>query len=96
MSERLWTTRRTADYLGIRPETLLKWDKDPSKPVRGFRISSNALRWDPDEIEAFVRGTREGPSERGEVSPAPGLDPALGLVSQASPAPLGGEDARRS
>ncbi len=57
MSDRLLTTREAAAYLCIRPETLLAWDR--SGKLRGYRISSNALRWNPDEIDAFLRGTRE-------------------------------------
>ena len=80
MSERLLTTREAAAYLHIRPETLLAWDR--SGKLRGYRISSNALRWNPAEIEAFLRGTREGPGTRGEVSPAPSALPTRGVVSQ--------------
>lgn len=97
MSDRLnlLTTREAAAYLHVRPETLLAWDR--SGKLRGFRISSNALRWDPAEIDAFLRDTREdGPGARGEVSPAPSGIPTRGLVSQASPAPSGGEHASRS
>jgi Helix-turn-helix domain len=86
VSERLLTTREAAEYLHIRPETLLAWDR--SAKLRGYRISSNALRWDPDEIERFLLSTREdGPGARGEVSPAPSAVPTRSLVSQLSPAP---------
>jgi hypothetical protein len=95
VSDRLLTTREGAEYLHVRPETLLSWDR--SGKLRGYRISTNALRWDPDEIEAFLRGTREdGPGARGEVSPAPSAVPTRGVVSQPSPAPSGGEHASRS
>ena len=95
VSKRLLTTREAADYLHVRPETLLAWDR--TGKLRGYRISSNALRWDPNEIEAFLRGTREdGPGVRGEVSPAPNAVPTHPVVSRLSPAPIGGEDASRS
>jgi excisionase family DNA binding protein len=95
VSEPLLTTREAAAYLHVRPETLLAWDR--SGKLRGYRISSNALRWDPDEIEAFLRRTREdGPEARGEVSPAPSAVPTRGVVSTLSPAPSGGEHASRS
>ena len=95
VSERLLTTREAAQYLHVRPETLLAWDR--AGKLRGYRISSNALRWDPDEIDAFLRGTREdGPGTRGEVSPTPNVVPTRGLVSRLSPTPVGGEDASRS
>ena len=58
MTERLLTTREAAEYLHIRSETLLAWDR--SGKLRGYRISSNALRWDPDEIEAFLRAHAGG------------------------------------
>lgn len=52
----LWTTREVADYLNVSPETVLRWHRRGK--LRGFAISSNALRFDEDEIRAWLEGTR--------------------------------------
>lgn len=52
----LWNTRQVADFLGVSPETVLRWHR--SGKLRGFPISTNALRFDPDEVRAWVAGTR--------------------------------------
>jgi len=87
MSARLLTTREAAEYLRIRPETLLAWDR--SGKLRGFRISTNALRWNPDEIAAFLRGTREeGPSAAEEVAPVPFQSPDPRRILTTAPVPV--------
>jgi hypothetical protein len=79
----LLTTREAAAILHIRPETLLAWDR--SGKLRGYRISSNALRWDPAEIADFLRGTREGPSMEEEVAAihfqSPGPGPSIPIAA---------------
>ena len=89
----LLTTREAAAILHIRPETLLSWDR--SGKLRGFRISSNALRWDPQEIADFLRGTREGPSVEEEVAAihfqSPDPPPSIPIAAIHN---SGGENAR--
>jgi excisionase family DNA binding protein len=88
----LLTTREAADFLHLRPETLLRWHE--SGKLRGFRISTRALRFDPDDIEAFLQGTREGPGAGGEAPTAPSKRPAGDVVLQAPTVPIeGGEGA---
>jgi excisionase family DNA binding protein len=52
----LLTTREAAKLLHLRPETLLRWHE--SGKLRGFRISSRALRFDPDELDDFLERSR--------------------------------------
>lgn len=93
MTQRLLTTREAADYLHVRPETLLAWDR--TGKLRGYRISSNALRWDPDEIEAFLRATREdGPSAEEEVAAIQLLPDPSPSITGAAIHNRGGDDAR--
>ena len=52
----LWTTREVAEYLHVSPETVLRWNR--AGKLRGFPIASNALRFDPDEVRAWLEGCR--------------------------------------
>jgi excisionase family DNA binding protein len=56
MSDRLLTTRELASYLGVSPETVLRRWRAGELP--GFRIASNALRFDPDEVRAWLERCR--------------------------------------
>lgn len=58
MTGRLLTTRQLADYLGVSPETVLRRWRAGELP--GFRIGSNALRFDPEEIAVWLEGRRGG------------------------------------
>ena len=53
----LWTTRQVATFLNVSPETVLRWHRSGKLPG-GFPISTNALRFDPDEVRAWLEGTR--------------------------------------
>jgi len=48
----LLTTRQVAERLNLSPETILRRVRAGELPA--FRIASNALRFDPDAIEAFL------------------------------------------
>ena len=56
---RLLTTQQVADRIGITTATVLRRVDDGKLPA--FRIASNALRFDPDEVDAFLEGTRTVP-----------------------------------
>ncbi len=56
MSDRLLTTRRVADFLGLSPETVLRRWRAGELP--GYRLASNVLRFRELEIEAWLEGTR--------------------------------------
>jgi excisionase family DNA binding protein len=49
---RLLTTRDVSEWLGLSPETILRRVRAGELPA--FRIASNALRFDPDAIDAFL------------------------------------------
>jgi excisionase family DNA binding protein len=56
MSGRLLTTREVANLLGLSSATVLRRWRAGELP--GFRIASNCLRFDPDELEAWLRSRR--------------------------------------
>jgi excisionase family DNA binding protein len=58
----LWTTAETAAYLNVSPETILRWHR--AGKLRGFPISTNAIRFDADEVRAWLEGRRADFSER--------------------------------
>lgn len=62
MTGRLLTTRELAAYLGVSPETVLRRWRAGELP--GFRIASNALRFDPDEVRDWLEGRRGRPNGR--------------------------------
>jgi excisionase family DNA binding protein len=65
---RLLTTRQVADLLAVNPETILRrWRRGE---IPGYRIASNALRFDEAEIRAWLEGTRAAP--RGTLVPIDG------------------------
>jgi excisionase family DNA binding protein len=57
VTEPLLTARQVGAWLGMSAETVLrKWRRGE---IPGYRISSNALRFDRREIEAWLAGRRE-------------------------------------
>ena len=57
----LLTTRDVATYLGVSCETILRWHRAGKLPG-GYRLGSNVLRFDEDEVQAWLNQTRsDGP-----------------------------------
>jgi excisionase family DNA binding protein len=56
--ERLLTARQVAERLGLSVETILRWHRSGKLPG-GRRLGSNVLRFDRQELEAWLDGTRE-------------------------------------
>lgn len=58
----LWTTREVAEFLNVSPETVLRryraFQRGEAHGLPGFPIGSNAIRFDPDEVRAWLSGTR--------------------------------------
>jgi excisionase family DNA binding protein len=73
VNQRLLTTRDVAELLGLSPEAVLRrWR---AGEIPGFRLASNVLRFDEEEIGAWLNSLRSGPrysrgqnNELGEVA----------------------------
>jgi excisionase family DNA binding protein len=87
VSDRLLTARELADYLGLKPATILdKWERGE---LPGFKFG-RAVRFDLEEVLAV--GKRPGAG--GEAPATPRDRPASGVVSLTPATPnRGGEDA---
>jgi excisionase family DNA binding protein len=55
---RLLTTREVATLLAVSPETILRRARAGELPA--FRIASNALRFRPEDVEAFLERATVG------------------------------------
>jgi excisionase family DNA binding protein len=63
VSERLLRTRDVAELLDVSCETVLRWHRNGRLPG-GHRLNgTNVLRFDADELETWLAGTRE-PQDR--------------------------------
>lgn len=49
----LWNPRQVAEFLNVSPETVLRWHRSGKLPG-GHRLSSNVLRFDRDELDAWL------------------------------------------
>jgi excisionase family DNA binding protein len=63
---RLLTTREVAERLGVTPETVLVWVETRGLPA--LRLTSRAIRFDEDELEAWKAEHATGAANR-EVLP---------------------------
>jgi excisionase family DNA binding protein len=80
MPGRLLTTREVADRLALSPATVLRRWRAGELP--GFRLASNVLRFDADELDAWLSDRRVGASPR--VPNAIEEEPRMRRVSHAS------------
>ena len=64
MSDRLLTTREVAELLRVSKETTLRWHRSGKLPG-GRRLGSNVLRFNRDELEAWLEAQREPPEVAG-------------------------------
>ena len=58
MNRRLLTTREVAELLSVSPETVLRRWRSGELP--GFRLATNVLRFDADELDAWLEQRRQG------------------------------------
>jgi len=58
VTDRLLRTRDVAELLDVSVETVLRWHRSGKLPG-GRRLGANVLRFDRDELEAWLDGTRE-------------------------------------
>ena len=54
---RLLTTRQVSELLAVSPATVLRLWRRGELP--GYRLASNVLRFDPDEVAAWLEARRE-------------------------------------
>ena len=54
----LLTTRDVAERLGVSPATVLRRWRSGDLP--GYRLAENCLRFDPDELDAWLELRRRG------------------------------------
>jgi excisionase family DNA binding protein len=79
VSGRLLTARVVADQLGVSIETVLRWARRGDIP--SVQLSTRAIRFREDELEAWLQGRNRATPARGDVSPPPaGRRPAASLV----------------
>lgn len=66
---RRWvSTRSAAAHVGIHPEVLRRWARQPGKHAwlpRPIRVG-NIFRWDIDALEAALAGLDDQPQEHGD------------------------------
>ena len=57
MTDRLLTTREVGELVGLSTETILRrWR---SGEIPGFRLASNVLRFDPGDVEAWLKDCKQ-------------------------------------
>jgi excisionase family DNA binding protein len=91
MTRRLLRTVEVAERLGVSTETVLRWYRSGKLPG-GRRLASNVLRFEADELEAWIGGKAPGAEE--EVAPIHFPSPdAERILSVAPIHDRGGDDA---
>ena len=63
MTGRLLRAREVAKRLDLSAETVLRWTRRGDLP--GYRISTGALRYDEDELDAWLAEHATGAADRG-------------------------------
>lgn len=58
---RLWSVREVAAFLGVSVQTLYHYraGRAPDGFPPGYRIGGSAVRYNPDEVRAWVRSQRD-------------------------------------
>ena len=92
MSEPLLRARDVAERLDVSVETVLRWHRGGKLPG-GRRLSSSILRFDAQEIEAWIEGMA---GAGGEAPTTPRRPPGVVSVMPTTPTTSGGDglDAR--
>jgi excisionase family DNA binding protein len=54
MTEPLLTARELSEWLGVSPETVLRWTR--ARKVPAVRLPGGALRYREEAIEAWIKG----------------------------------------
>jgi excisionase family DNA binding protein len=69
MSGRMLTTHEVAERLNVSKATVLR--KVDRGEIPAFRIATNQLRYDGDEIDAWLTGTRTASRPGGRLAAVP-------------------------
>jgi excisionase family DNA binding protein len=91
LTERLRTAREVADLLGVSSETVLR--RTGAGRLPGYRIGGRALRFDSDEIDAWLdaRATATGAGGGASViqpnRTAPAAPEPTGVIARCHPVP---------
>jgi excisionase family DNA binding protein len=85
VSERLRTAREVADELGVSAGALLRWTRAGQVPA--VKLPSGAVRYRPEEIEAWLDAHAMAGDATEEVSPAPDATRQPTVSSALSPVP---------
>jgi excisionase family DNA binding protein len=93
VTEPFLKTYEVAELLGFAPATIQDWAQKKGLP---HWKPGGRLRFRESEVLAWLDERRRvnGPGGReAKLSPTPNVDPTRVVVLQASPTPIGGEDA---
>lgn len=56
---KLWDVKQVADFLNVKPRTVReRYRNNPAFP-RPYKLNEITMRWDADEVIAFVKSSRE-------------------------------------
>jgi len=86
VSERLLTARELADRLNVSTGALLRWTRDRKVPA--VKLPSGAVRYVPEQVDAWLRAQTMAGDATEEVSPAPEATRRQEVSFVASPARL--------
>lgn len=82
----LLTAREVAAQLGVSTGALLRWTR--ARKVPAVKLPSGAIRYVPEQIDAWLEAQSMAGDGTEEVSPAPDATRQVGVSSLASPVPL--------
>jgi excisionase family DNA binding protein len=86
MSRPLLTAREVASSLGVSTGALLRWTRAGRVPA--VKLPSGAVRYIPEQIDAWVEAHAMAGGATEEVSPTPDAARRAEVSSEASPTPL--------
>jgi excisionase family DNA binding protein len=85
VSDSLLTARQVADLLGVSAGALLRWTRAGLVPA--LKLPSGAVRYRPEEIDAWLEGQKMAGDSVEEVSPTPRATRRREVSSVSSPIP---------
>lgn len=55
---KLWDAKQIAEFIGVKPRTVKEHYITKAGFPKPFRLNARVLRWDADEVVAFVKKCR--------------------------------------